>query len=190
MTWGTVIPTLSKRTTTKEGEEKKKNHSSFVLIIAGKICINTTIASIYSCEYFESKASWTFLSKFISNRVRYFFEAKMFHGNILISTKVFKGKLLRSRLDSLVTSGEKEIENLTFSHPFQNWAFGYNSLSQKHYKVWVLFQQGMTINLKPQKPSWDGIAVPWPAALVKLIENIWPQRIKMCKDWEARFSLL
>lgn len=71
----------------------------------------------------------------------------------LISTKVFKGKLLRSRLDSSVISGEKEIENLTFSDPFQKLTFGYNSLSQKHYKVWVLFQQGMTINLKPQKPS-------------------------------------
>jgi len=65
----------------------------------------------------------------------------VFHGNILISTKVFKEKLLRSRLDTLVTSGEKEIENLTFPDPFQEWAFGYNSLSQKHYKVWVLFQQ-------------------------------------------------
>jgi len=53
----------------------------------------------------------------------------MFHRNILISTKVFKGKLLRSRLDSLVTSGEKEIENLTFADPFQKQAFGYNSLS-------------------------------------------------------------
>lgn len=104
--------------------------------------------------------------------------------------KVFKGKLLRSRLDSLVTSGEKEIENLTFSDPFQKRAFGYNSLSQKLYKVWGLLQQGMTINLKPQNPSWDGRDVPWPAALVKLIDNIWPQRIKMCKEWEVRFSLL
>lgn len=96
----------------------------------------------------------------------------MFHGNILISTKVFKGKLQRSRLDSLVTTGEREIENLTFSDPLQKWAFGYNSLSQKHYKVWGLFQQGMTINLKPQKLSGDGIGVPWPAALVKLTEDI------------------
>lgn len=148
------------------------------------------IASIYSCEYFESKAGWTFLSKFISNRAWYFFEAKMFHGNIDFNKKVFKGKLLRSRLESLVTSGEKEIENLTFSDPFQKRAFGYNSLSQKLYKVWGLFQQRPTINPRPQNPSWDGRDVPWPAALVKLIDNIWPQRIKMCKEWEVRFSLL
>lgn len=104
--------------------------------------------------------------------------------------KVFKGKLLRSRLESLVTSGEKEIENLTFSDPFQKRAFGYNSLSQKLYKVWGLLQQRPTINSRPQNPSWDGRDVPWPAALVKLIDNIWPQRIKMCKEWEVRFSLL
>lgn len=140
MAWGAAFATLSKRSTNKDWGEK--NHSSFVSIIAGKICISTTsIALIYTCEYCESKASWTFLSKFISNRVHCFFEAKVFHRNILISTKVFKEKLLRSRLDTLVTSGEKEIENLTFPDPFQEWAFGYNSLSQKHYKVWVLFQQ-------------------------------------------------
>lgn len=56
MAWGAAFATLSKRSTNKDWGEK--NHSSFVSIIAGKICISTTsIALIYTCEYCESKAS-------------------------------------------------------------------------------------------------------------------------------------